>query len=138
MRSVEGRPGHDTEVLGLALEAQNAFFLILRNAIRFGALAMLGSFLYFIGGQVILVVGRYQALMSLVSVSPVPVTGILVISGATGLGGYYIFQAFHPQMSLLMKWSSIASSTPVRFDGGLVDYMKVGRPRIQLRKKSPS
>lgn len=53
--------------------AQNAFFLILRNAIRFGALAMLGSFLYFIG--------------------------ILVISGATGLGGYYIFQAFHPQMS---------------------------------------
>ena len=33
-----------------AFEAQNAFFLILRNAIRFGALAMLGSFLYFIGG----------------------------------------------------------------------------------------
>ncbi len=35
----------------IQLEAQNAFFLILRNAIRFGALAMLGSMLHFIGGE---------------------------------------------------------------------------------------
>eukprot|EP00438_Fugacium_kawagutii_P002119 Skav218469 [mRNA] locus=scaffold538:961360:964601:+ [translate_table: standard] len=57
-------------------EAQNAFFLILRNILRFGALAMLGSLLYFIGAG-----------------------GVLVISGATGVGGYYILKALHPQIN---------------------------------------
>lgn len=53
--------------------AQNAFFLILRNAIRFGVLALLGPLVYFIG--------------------------VLFMAGTTGLSGYYIFQAFHPEMN---------------------------------------
>jgi len=53
--------------------AQNAFFLILRNAIRFGALAMLGSMLHFIG--------------------------VFFMAGATGFSGYWVFHAFHPGMS---------------------------------------
>ncbi|CAJ1414684.1 unnamed protein product [Effrenium voratum] len=53
--------------------AQNAFALVLRNLIRFGGLAMLGALLSFIG--------------------------VVFMCSATGLSGYFIFQAFYPELS---------------------------------------
>ncbi|CAJ1342139.1 unnamed protein product [Effrenium voratum] len=53
--------------------AQNAFALVLRNLIRFGGLAMLGSLMSFIG--------------------------VVFMCSATGLSGYFIFQAFYPELS---------------------------------------
>lgn len=53
--------------------AMNAFFLILRNIVRFGALAMLGPLISFVG--------------------------LTFITTSTAIAGYYILQAFSPDVN---------------------------------------
>ena len=55
---------------------RNAFQLILRNMVRFGVVAILGTVIHYIGCTVIIV--------------------------STAAVGYFLFQAFHPDGDILM------------------------------------